>query len=118
MQGSKLFSVECPQCRAAVPFLRVKPRFACKACSAPLMSNRSSVDVWAVLIYVALAPVIWIASDNFPQAGGWPSALWIGIGSSWLFAAAFYCLLAPRALRLEPDTWNAEDPASPAARKP
>ena len=111
----KLFSVECPQCRAAIPFLRVKPRFQCKACAAPLMSNRSSVDVWAVLIYVALAPVVWLVSDNFPQTAKWPAAVWIGL--SCFFAIAFYCLIAPRALRVEPDNWSAEEPAAAGAKE-
>jgi hypothetical protein len=115
MQAFNLFSVECPRCRAAIPFLRVKPRFACKACAAPLMSNRSSVDVWAVLIYVVLLPGIWIVSDDFSQTANWSSALRIGL--SCVFAAAFYCLLAPRALRLEPDTSSSGEPASRAAKK-
>ena len=109
MTAMKFFSGECPQCHAAIPFLRVKPRFACNACAAPLMSNRSSVDVWAVLIYVALMPLAWIYSDALPQTANWPGAVWIGV--SVFFAVGFYCLLAPRALRVEPDTWKADQPA-------
>jgi hypothetical protein len=70
----KLFSVECPRCLAAIPFLRVKPRFACGACAAPLL---------------------WVASDDFPQTANWPPAAWIGL--SCFSAIAFYGLLAPRA---------------------
>ena len=110
MQTMKFFSVECPQCRAAIPFLRVKPRFACTACAAPLISNRSSVDVWAVLIYVALMPLAWIYSDALTQTANWPGAVWIGL--SIFFAIGFYCLLVPRALRLEPDTRSADEPAA------
>lgn len=116
MSVRKHFSVQCPFCNADIGFYRVKPRFSCPSCKSALGSNRSWVDVWAVLIYVVLAAVVWIAGEHvlhIIDASSYPR--W-AIGGA-VVAIAAYCLLAPLALRLGPDTWSKEHPAADGGKK-
>jgi uncharacterized protein (DUF983 family) len=108
-------SVQCPFCHHDILFYRVKPRFNCPQCATTLGSNRSSVDVWAVLIYIALGTASWLALRELGLTEATVTVEWAV--AAGVFAIATYCLLAPRALHLEPDTWSRDQPAAPAGRK-
>ena len=99
MSLKNLNPVQCPNCNAEIGFLRVKPRFNCLGCGKPLESNRSSVDVWAVLIYAILVPVVWIAGHRMLGIVDVFSYWHWGVFSASI-AIALYCLLAPRALHI------------------
>jgi hypothetical protein len=110
------FSVQCPICNAEMPFYRVKRRFNCAQCATTLASNRSTVDVLAAVIYVLLVPIALVSTGyGLKLANTAAYVQWalifgaVGIGA--------YCILAPRLLWLETDTWSRDAPAVPAGAK-
>ena len=110
------FSVQCPICNAEIPFFRVKRRFNCPHCATTLASNRPIVDVWAALIYVVLVPIA-LASTAFELKLGDTAAYvqWAVIfGAAGIVA---YCVLVPRLLWLETDSWSRDAPPAPAGTK-
>src|ERR1700722_10347250 len=110
------FSVQCPICNAEIPFFRVKPRFNCARCATTLASNRSTVDVWAALIYVLLVPIALVSTAYELKLGATSAYVqWaLVLGAAGIVA---YCLLAPRLLWLETDSWTADAPPAPAGKK-
>lgn len=110
------FSVQCPICHAEIAFYRVKRRFNCAKCATTLGSNRSTLDVVAALIYILLLPVVWfILYRQFSRVDA-ASYLEATILTAAVGVAA-YCLLAPRLLWLETDSWHREAPPAPAGKK-
>lgn len=116
MNAKTLFSVQCPFCHAQIAFYKVKPRLSCPACNSTLGSNRSSVDVWAVLIYVVLVAAVWFVGERVLRIIDASSYLQWGVASAVIGIAA-YCLLAPRVLRLGPDSWSRDEPAEAPGNK-
>jgi hypothetical protein len=110
-------SAQCPVCSTDIVFYRVKPKFNCPACASTLGSNRSTVDVWAVLIYLLLAAVCLVGGAQLQlfdvRSYSQLAAL---AGASSVVAIATYCLLAPRALELATDTWSRDRPAAPEGK--
>jgi len=105
------FSVQCPICNAEIPFFRVKRRFNCARCATTLASNRSTVDVWAALIYVLLVPIALISTVYELKLGDTAAYVqWaLLLGAAGIVA---YCILVPRLLWLETDSWTGDAPAA------
>ena len=118
MNFKRFVSVQCAYCHKDIPFYGVKPRFNCPHCATTLGSNRSAVDAWAVVIYLALAFAAWFAlfrgSAAFDTIS--PASLAVAVASI-VVALAAYIVIAPRALDVFTDTWSRDAPAQPAGRK-
>ena len=111
-------SVQCAHCHKDILFYRVKPRFNCPHCATTLGSNRSSVDAWAVVIYLALAFGAWFVASRETTLFNDFSALGVALAAaSVVLALAAYTLFAPRALNIVTDTWSRDAAAAPAGRK-
>lgn len=110
------FSAQCPVCNTDITFYRVKRRFNCPKCATTLGSNRSTVDVWAALIYVLLVPVVWwFVYDRNSHADATLYVEWTILTAAVAIGA--YCLLAPRLLWLETDSWTRDAPPMPVGKK-
>jgi hypothetical protein len=110
------FSVQCPICNAEIPFYRVKRRFNCAHCATTLASNRPTVDVWAALVYVLLVPVALVVTGyELKLSDGTAYLQWtLLFGGAGIVA---YCVLVPRLLWLETDTWSRDSATAPAGKK-
>jgi hypothetical protein len=116
MSLSQQFSVQCPVCNAEIVFYRVKRRFNCAACATTLGSNRSTVDVWVALIYLLLIPVLWVVAVrqlNLVDATSYVE--WAVLAGA--IGVAAYCVLVPRLLWLETDSWNRDAAPAPSGKK-
>jgi uncharacterized protein (DUF983 family) len=110
------FSVQCPICNTGIAFFRVRRRFNCPECKTTLGSNRPTVDVWAALIYILLLGAVWLVlSLELKITGAVTYLEWTVVTGA--IGVAAYCLLVPRLLWLETDSWSLEAPAAPASGK-